>query len=575
MPTALSHFFEALTNEENRLAGQVRSDRLGLTMRTALNELDLDDYLTGNKPDATDRDRERLYLMRIGVARLVKIALDAHPSFDAPTLTFRRSLKVSLPLLHLVEELAIVEHGRRIAQSVAAGIASIDRNGDEFAVTLPATLPDFEIAERALAKAYRDESRRAMAERLRSPLGRELGEGVSKLFDELVYPYAEHFIGYDAHPTLDIAFFGLAYHEITLSDEYDNFHFATRFGGITFQNWKLAATFILSVAMRHERFAEALVAKKPSTRIEDVLTVSVNTPSFVEGLRDAINYFGSRFKGHARVTLADAYRIFEVLSISRRNTKLLDRPGAPFPPLIQCSDQHVIRPLFGAKEGLMLFILTSLQYHFPTDYDRAQRQRERAMQLAAKRVLGQAFPTLEFRDNIRIRTKGQTTTDIDLAVIEPGSGKVLLFQLKHQDPYGADLAAMKERTSRLKQQTEKWLAAVTTWLVGIDRQNLRSTLRIPKNSPEPMVKMVVLTRHFAHSLRDLVSNSEIYCANWNQFVHAAHLMSEKTGKEVGLDDFLTSLKSITVPDHQEEFLPEPRSEWKVGNLAFSIVQSPH
>lgn len=69
--------------------------------------------------------------------------------------------------------------------------------------------------------------------------------------------------------------------------------------------------------------------------------------------------------------------IFDVLSVSRRNLGLLDRPGAPMPPLIQCSDEHVIRPLAGAtSDQVMLFLLNSLQQRFPKEYDQAQGARE-------------------------------------------------------------------------------------------------------------------------------------------------------------------------------------------------------
>ncbi|MCC8974206.1 hypothetical protein [Bradyrhizobium brasilense] len=467
MAETLSQFFKALTNEEKRLASHLQNDRLGLAMRAALNELDLHDYLAGRKSKATENDQERSYFMRLGVARLVKIALESHDRFDAPTVTFQRHPGISVPVLRLIDTLGIVEHGRRMAQSVTAGVASISRDGDEFILKLPAKLPDHEYRERVLASAYKDHARRAMSERLRSPLGHKLGEEVSNLFDELVYPFAQHFIGYEAHPTLDDAFFGLAYHEIAISDEYDNFHYKTCFGGIPFQNWKLAAAFILSVAMRHERFAEALVKKNPNIRIEDILTVSVNTTPFVEALRDAINHFGSTFDGHNEITLSQARCIFETLSINRRNIQLLDRPGSPFPPLIQCSDEHVIRPLFGARDDLMLFVLTSIQFHFPSDYDSAQQQREHAMQLATKRILGNAMPALEFRNNIIIRRTGRKVTDLDLVVIEPPSGEILLCQFKHQDPYGsskegADVsieAADGEMDCRSKSMVGKYRAA--------------------------------------------------------------------------------------------------------------------
>jgi len=236
-----------------------------------------------------------------------------------------------------------------------------------------------------------------------------------------------------------------------LAKGFDTFHFSTIFGGVTFANYNLAAIFIVSVAMKHRAFVRALLEKEPSIRIEDVLTVSVETAGFLEGLREFINQFGERFEGHVPVTDDDVRIIFDVLSISRRNLALLDRPGAPIAPLIQCSDDHVIRPLAGAtSDEVMLFLLNSLQHSFPKEYDRAQRAREGVMQRSVESAIRSVLPTLQFRGNIKLRQAGRVLTDIDLVIVEAPGDRVILAQLKHQDPYGADFATMLARTGRLK-----------------------------------------------------------------------------------------------------------------------------
>lgn len=312
--------------------------------------------------------------------------------------------------------------------------------------------------------------------------------------------------------------------------------------------------------------------KEPSIRIEDILTVSVETVGFLEGLREFINQFGERFECHVPVTDDDVRKIFDVLSVSRRNLAVLDRPGAPLPPLIQCSEDHVIRPLAGASgDEVMLFLLNSLQHHFPKDYDRAQRAREGVMQRAIEEALRSILPALKFRGNVKLRQAGKVLTDIDLVIVEPPGGRVILVQLKHQDPYGADFATMLSRTGRLNQQVSDWLRKVRSWLGTANAAELRATFRLSSGVARPHVSLLVLTRHYAHSLRLVVEGDDAAFSNWNQLVTAIARLQVREGHTPALSDLLAELRTLSLPE-EEEYLPEPSSLWTVGNLRFTIEQ---
>jgi len=272
------------------------------------------------------------------------------------------------------------------------------------------------------------------------------------------------------------------------------------------------------------------------------------------------------------VTDADVGVIFDVLSISRRNLALLERPGAPIPPLIQCSDGHVIRPLAGAtSDEVMLFLLNALQHDFPKDYDRAQRAREGVMQRALEKAVREVLPELEYRGNIKLRQNGKVLTDLDLVIVEPSSDRVVLVQLKHQDPYGADLATMLARTSRLNQQVGDWLRKARSWLSAASPSEVRAILRLPSGSSTPKVSLLVLTRHYAHSLRKVVDGNDAMFANWNQLATATASLLEPGFAARGLDGLLEELKGLSVPK-EVEYLPEPSSSWGAGNLRFTIEQ---
>ena len=573
MTDSLRQFYDSLNWEERALAAEVATDRLGLLMRIAVNELDLDFEGAGLEATPTEADRERSYLMRIGVVRIIKLTMQAHERFDAPTLTVQRDLTYSHAVLALIGVAGAIEHGRRVAQSLAAKGARIEKLPDRFRIVLPAKLADLELHERELERFHIGQDRRIFAERYEAVIGAQIGDEVRTLLNELVYPYRTHFIGYEADPALDLYFFGHAYHELLLAKGFDTFHFSTKFGGVTFSNYKLAATFIVSVAMKHLAFVRALMDKEPSIRIEDVLTVSVETAGFLEGLREFINQFGERFEGHVPATENDVRTIFDILSVDRRNLALLDRPGSPLPPLIQCSEDHVIRPLSGASaDEVMLFLLNSLQHKFPKEYDRAQSAHEGVMQRTVEKAIRSALPTLEFRGNIKLRQGGKVLTDIDLVIVEPSHDHVILVQLKHQDPYGADFATMLARTGRLNQQVSDWLRKVRLWLAAPSTPELRATFRLPSSSVRPDISLLVLTRHYAHSLRLVVAGDDATFSNWNQLVTAIARL-QKRADEATTADLLKELSVLSVPK-EEEHLPEPSTLWTVGNLRFTIEQEP-
>lgn len=468
MNAPLKQFFDALNAEESTFIPQLASDNLGLILRSAVNELDWYYYNLIRTEKPTNEQEEQFYLLQLGVTRLIQLSLDARPSFDVSTVMFRRTRSITIHLLEITAALGMIEHGRRIAQTVSTGLCCIERTGEnEFLITLPSVIPDDEYYERAVSQHYQAESRRGFAKLLQSDFGKKLETEVNEKLTELVYPFQTHYIGYDADTLLDQYFLSIAFNEVQVCDGYDTFHYAIRFGGIRYQHYILALTYFISIYIRHERFAEALVRKEPSIKLENVLTISSDTEGFVESIRDAINNFGSVFEDFEEINLEEAQRIFEILSCSRKNTSLLSRPGFPLPLIIQSSDQGFIPCLTGAHSNPMQFLLNSLRYHFPGDYDRHQQKREKSMQTAIKRVLNEGFVGLNYLENIKVRLYGRVLTDIDLIVTEEDTGTVFLCQLRHQELYGSDIHAKHVRTKRLKDQVNSWLASLDFWIGAV------------------------------------------------------------------------------------------------------------
>ncbi len=579
MSGQLQAFFGALNDQEAKFLPILASDNLGILLRAAINELDWYAYNLAREDDPSQEHEEQFYILQLGVSRLIKLALGARPSFDAPTVTFRRQATIATRVLDISVGLGMIQHGRRVAQAVSHGLGEIEQVGDlEFRITLPCSIPDDEYYERAVSDHYRLLSEYSLREIVGSDLGRKLGSQVETLLPELVYPFKDHFIGYDADPTVDAYFLAIADHRVRSSDGYDSFDHALEFGGVAFGKFLQSLTFLVSIAMKHERFAEALVAKHPEVRMEDVLTISTEVPQLVQDISgalssvDALSSLGSAEA--EKTTIDEARTILEVLSVGRNSLNVLDRPGCPLPPLIRCSDHDLIRCQAGSYSAPTQFLLVSLRQHFPRDYDRHQRTREHAMRAAMKRVLDDAFPQLEYRNNIVITANGQGKTDIDLVVAEWRTGIVLLVQIKHQDPYGMDMSSMQSRSSRLKQQVERWLRITEAWLDGNSADQIRGSLRLRRSFPLARPKRIVVTRHFAFPLRKIDKPGDVAYGNWLTFFNAVEIVRQRR-TEGTLSDFLRILQESEQPGGPKEHYPETDTQWVVDKLSFTTKREEH
>ncbi|MHC8299021.1 hypothetical protein [Pseudomonas sp. ZS1P83] len=573
MNMTLSCFFEALNRQERKLLPKLEADHLGLYLRSAINELDWYYYNISRTSNPSYDQTEQFYILRLGVGRLIQLALDGRQSYDAPPLMFTRKKEIYTPVLELAAGLGFIEHGRRVGQTVSTGFCSIESiDGKEFTITLPPELPDDEYYERELKDHYQRETENFVNQVRNSALSTEFETEINETLEALVYPFLTHFIGYGGDPLVDSYFYNIAFSELQTFEGYDTFNYATRFGGIHFQNYIIALNFINSISMRHERFAEALVKKDPSIKLENILTISSETESFIKNLQSAINHFGADHLDFEDASLEDARRIFEVLTCSRKNTALLAKPGSPLPHLIQYSDQGFIRCLTGARSNPMLFLLESLRHQYPKDYDKHQQSREKSMQNGIKRILNECFEGLEYLENVKIKLNGRVLTDIDLVVIEKPTGTIFICQLKFQELYGQDLHSKHIRSNRLKEQTTRWLTSLEDWIDNVGEAGIRNSLRLPKGFPTLNVYRLIIAKHYSYPLKDLTLRTNTAHANWMHFFNSVELIKRQKNTNLKLSDLISMIKKTDSPHGTKTHNDEPLSnEYILDELKFKII----
>ena len=566
----LKDFFKALNNEESKIIPILEKDNIGWILRCAVNELDL--YYS-NLNDPTEQEQEQLYILQIGTSRLIKLALESRGSFDAPVLTFRRQADMSMKALKIVSGLGMIQHGRRVAQTVSKGIGKIENLGEnKFLITLPQDIYDDDFHERGILEHYYRESRRRFDGVRSLKEWKQIESNVSEKIYDLVYPFMDHFIGYDSDPSLDEYFFALATHEVSLQEGYDSFHYAVEFGGIRMQHYMLGLKFMISSSLRHYHCCKVLIEKHPEIRLEDILTISADVDTFVESLHDAVNYFGSYYEEFIEISIEQAKRIFEVLTYSRNSLDIIDAPGSPHPIFLRNSESGLIKSIFGARSEPVRYMLESLRFHFPKDYDKNQTNREVSFQRACRRVLNDSIQNLSYLENIKIRTNKQVLSDIDLVVLEKKTGTILLVQLKHQELYGADIHAKSIRTERLNRQILCWMDAVEEWLITVGNQGVKSTFQLDSDWPDELnIYRIALSRHYAHSLKSILDSEDVAFSNWPQFYNCNQIVKRDYPSPV-LMDLVNSLKESQDKTERITHLPEPSTRWKIGHLEFCTMQ---
>jgi len=573
MNETLLAFVEELRLEEQSIAASLATDKLGIIFRVALNELDWYSYNILQASELSRDLAEHWYMLRRGVARIVKLSSEINAAFSVPTITLRRQSELSRKVLEITCHLGFIQHGRQMADIVHAGRCKIERTTETtFDFRLPEKLIDSEAHERDVTDHYRSEARRIRIEALENTTeGRELAAQIETLLEKNVFIFREYFMGYHADPLLDEYFFRFGWSELQISDEFDSFDECSCFGGIPYLKYLIATAYLFSICIKHERYCAAMVRKYPSILIEDILTISADRNTFVTEMCHAINHFGASYDNYTTTSIEDAWRIYGVLSVNRRNIQIINRPATPLPCLVEFSDSAVIK-LVSGRYDLPSFLLQSLRYHHSRDYDSNQRSREGAMQRALVNLMSASFPGFESRTNITIRMDGRILTDIDFVIIDSHYGDVILCQLKFQDTYGADRRARESRMSRLLEESVGWMSAIDRW-VSTGESAVRSALRLPRKHRITRIRKLIIAKHHAYALRGASLDENTAFATWPQLFNAVELMKATQGDYRTINGLFTFLKTHVVAATTRYHYDEEPTEYCLNTIKFSVYQT--
>ena len=516
-----------LEAEKNRFKESFEYGQGGLLILTALREMDCFYYKFIRNEQTRSRDWQ-MHMMRLALPKIVVDSLSAIPAFKHPITPFQSDTNLILVVHDMMETYGIIEQGHRYALSVMSGECEIQRFDDyQYDFVMPTMSHNMERHEDSIEQYYRNILREHNYRMMHKILG-DKPEKIRCLVRNNVFVLDKHYMGYNTVPDLDDFFFDLASNEIKEQSEWDSFNWNLEFGGIPLLKFILATTYFLSLAMKHDSFAEALIEKSPHIRPRDILSIIVSKQRVENLMREAINTYGPSYTGFTALTRGEAQTILRVLSVSRDNLKLLKPTMAPLPFLIEYSNTTWVTSVSTIQLGTLSFLLNSLRHHFQADYDRNQQTREGYLQETLRHLLKKHMPELMLKDNFKVKCNGKTLTDIDFTAVDKQEGTIILFQLKHQENYGLDERKRSNRAEQMREEVGHWLRITRNWLAK-EPSPIKRALGLRNSFECKQIYLVVIAKPSAYFLSTLELRNDAVYATLFQLINVLNQLKLDSG----------------------------------------------
>lgn len=561
-------FLAALDAQEQLAREHIAAEPTGIMFLTAFKVFDLV-FLGKLALEGSGTDR---HLLRMGLPRLIQLFYETGNRTDHEGLMFAVNDPMVWGAVGMLHSLGSIETGRQFAHLALEGDCQIeiDESGT-FHLSVPENFTWYGANETLLSERQKDAMRSKISELLQeNKKFREANAEMPALLDNNVWAYRDHYIGYNAHPTLDDLHFTYATLRLRCSGELEAISQDADFGGVPFRTYVLGLAFTISVATKHIAFCEALQRKRPDIRTIDIMTITAESGEFREAMLLAINEYGEPDSRFRPVTYSDVDTVLRVLSCDWGRVATLGYTMAAIPPLVAFSRRAWIKSSVIPQLDPIPAILTSLRTLYPKDWDRAQQGRERFMQSRLMEMFAELSSAICLGRNIVLGDGSRHLTDVDLVAYDGTDGTLAIFQLKYQDHYRGDMKSRSNKVGRLIAQVEKWTEAVSGWLQHSDERTLRGTLGLPIRTKPARVFLVIVTEHFAHHLSGADIGESVY-GTWAQAIDA--FARDRDAEEGSLRGFCEKLGKVsTLGKAPSERVSSGMREYKLEGVRFTITE---
>lgn len=311
---------------------------------------------------------------------------------------------------------------------------------------------------------------------------------VIKRMEKYVYPWQEHFIGYDTNEIIDTYYFDIAKLYVERMFYFDCFNGNAEFGGMPYKIYTRCATLIISFALKHIEYSRLLTRKHSEIEFINVLTINRDIAEMVD-----------IFSSVCEISVNDAEQVFDCFTLTyekyhyhRKNIDYL------IMTYVAVSKTQVVFSVVGALSGIYAFLLGELSRKFPKDWSKNISERESQFRKDIFRLFDDEL-YIKIDRNLPIQFNGKTLTDIDACIIEKATNQIVFFQLKWQEQYGDNIGRHQSRMQNFLDETYKWIDDVTEWLKKSDKKKLASMLGLKEKLVDiDKVKLFVVGKHSAY-----------------------------------------------------------------------------
>lgn len=375
----------------------------------------------------------------------------------------------------------------------------------------------------------------------------------------LVRPFHDHYISYDAAPEVDEFYDDLSMTIAPSRTGWDAFPLSCTFGGIAYFKYIECVRHLMGFAMKHLDFCMLLCQAHPEINPIDILTVPSKWP-------DTFGFMASALG----INDKEAEQIMLATCLTPENTEHhLAIPAGPIAPHYMIGGGSVVRSMIGCMHNPFHFMLRELKRRYPLDWDKSVDQREHVFRDDLIALFSKFGRIVFFTDNIDIDSSSGKT-DIDVFAYDPKERIAGVFQLKWQDAFGGSMRERESRKKNFLQGGNAWVEKIMCWYAEGRMANTLASLGMPSEVAKQIqsVRVFVLGRTFSHFSGEYPTDDRAAWGNWFQVLRLCDGRVDPASP-------IASLHQLLIADSPVDRTPRTlhQQEFRVGGV--TLVMHPH
>lgn len=268
----------------------------------------------------------------------------------------------------------------------------------------------------------------------------------------------------------------------------DSFTDASMFNGISYGDYKLVITALISRSLKHLEICLAFKHRPGGPSLDPW-----NIYTTIESKEWLLSMLASG-TGLNESTISSILESFVLDKPKLDQLKM--QPGYAPPPLVKFGSGHYVISLMGNLSNPFVYLNRCLSRSFPLDRNIAGSAREDVF----KHELYEAFDRniMKIDHRVNLKENGVDLTDVDAVLYDEKDQLLFLIQIKWMDDWGTDMFQRRNMLTNYSEKVEEWLKTVDRYIEKNGELKLMDNLGIRNVNGQTMIQKVILGRHFSH-----------------------------------------------------------------------------